>query len=114
MSSLGADGRLVSGFVFSGASVGALSVENGTLLDGQVRSLTAGLVSMSGVRARSVEFTGCQLSALRRADGKIARTRFDGCKLLGARFGGVTMNTSCSPGASSIMRCLTRSGLRGR
>jgi uncharacterized protein YjbI with pentapeptide repeats len=91
VSSLGTDGGLVSDFEFSEATVSALTAENVTLLDGKVRSLMAERASMSGMRARSVEFTGCQLASLRWAAGKISRTRFDGCKLLGARFDGVTM-----------------------
>ncbi len=91
VSSLGADGGLVSDFEFSGVSVNALTAENVTLLDGKVLSLTAGRASMSGVRARSVEFAGCDLGSLRWAGGKLARTRFDGCRLSGARFDDVTL-----------------------
>jgi uncharacterized protein YjbI with pentapeptide repeats len=91
VSSLGTDGGLVSGFDFSDASASILAVENVTLLDGKVRSLAAERASVTGMRVRSVEFTGCQLASLRWAGGKISRTRFDGCKLLGARFEDVTL-----------------------
>jgi uncharacterized protein YjbI with pentapeptide repeats len=91
VSSLDTDGGSVSDFQFGDASLPALDLKNVKLLHGRIRALRAGRVSLIGVRADSVEFTGCDLSSLRWAGGKISRVRFDTCKLLGARFEGLTL-----------------------
>lgn len=80
-----------TGFQFGEASVRDLNWENIRLFTGTVRALRAGQASVTGVRMDSVEFTGCELSFLRWAGGKVSRVRFDDCKLLGARFEGVAM-----------------------
>jgi uncharacterized protein YjbI with pentapeptide repeats len=91
VSSLGADGGLVSGFRFGDASLRAWDVDNARLVHGRIRALRAEQASITAVRADSVEFTGCDVSSLRWAGGKMSRVRFDSCKLLGARFEGVTL-----------------------
>ena len=84
-------GDSVSGFVFGAASVRALDIGHVGLQDGQIRAVRAERCGVTAVDVRSVEFTGCELGSLRWAGGKISRTRFDACKLLGAQFENVTM-----------------------
>lgn len=91
VSSLGPAGGSVSGFEFGGASVRALDVKDVRLLDGKIHSVWAEAASMTEVHIRSVEFTRCELGSLRWTGGKISRTRFDACRLLGARFENVTL-----------------------
>lgn len=91
VSRLDADGGQVSGFEFGEADVRALNVENARLLGGKVRSVSAERASMNRVRVHSVEFTDCELGSLRYVGGKVSRTRFHSCKLLGARFQDVTL-----------------------
>jgi uncharacterized protein YjbI with pentapeptide repeats len=89
VSSLGSAGGSVAGFDFGDASVRALDVRDATLHYGKVHSIRAESVSLTGNHFRSVEFTGCQLGSLHWVRGKVARTRFDGCQLLGAQFNDV-------------------------
>jgi len=91
VSSLGPPGALVSSFEFGGSMVRALDVKDVRLLDGKILSVRSEQAIMTKVHARSVEFTGCELGSLRWAGGRISRTRFDACKLLGARFEDVTL-----------------------
>lgn len=91
VSSLGPGGGLVSGFEFADVSVRALDVANARLLDGKVRSVRAEAGSITNAHLNSVEFTRCALGSLLWSSGKIARTRFDSCRLLGARFENVTL-----------------------
>jgi uncharacterized protein YjbI with pentapeptide repeats len=91
VSSLGAGGGQVFGFVFGDASLRAWDVGNVTLVRGRIRALRAEQARITALRADSVEFTGCDVSSLRWAGGRLSRVRFDGCKLLGAMFSGVTM-----------------------
>ncbi len=46
---------------------------------------------MTRLDVRSAEFSACELGSLRWAGGKISRTRFDNCRLLGARLEDVTL-----------------------
>jgi uncharacterized protein YjbI with pentapeptide repeats len=91
MSSLGPAGASVSGFEFGGTMVRALDVKDVRLLDGKILSVRCERASMTKVHVRSVQFTACELGSLRWAGGKISRTRFDACKLLGARLEDVTL-----------------------
>jgi uncharacterized protein YjbI with pentapeptide repeats len=85
-------GDSVAGFEFGAASVRALDAANVGLADGRIRAVRAERGAMTAVAVRSVEFTGCELGMLRWSGGKISRTRFHACKLLGARFENVTMD----------------------
>jgi len=91
VSSLGQAGALVSSFEFGGTMVRALDVQDVRLLDGKILSVRSERASMTKVHVRSVEFTACEFGSLRWAGGKISRTRFDACKLLGARLEDVTL-----------------------
>jgi uncharacterized protein YjbI with pentapeptide repeats len=91
VSSLGPAGALVSSFEFGGTKMRALDVKDVRLLDGKIRSVRSERASMTKVHIRSVEFTACELGSLRWAGGKISRTRFDACQLLGARLEDVTL-----------------------
>ena len=85
VSSLGGPGGLVCGFEFSRARIPALGLKDVTLVDGKIGQVRAGEASVTGARIRSVEFAGCELGSLRWSGGKITRTRFDNCQLVGAR-----------------------------
>ena len=91
VSSLAAAGGSVSGFEFGGASMRDLDVTDARLHGGRIRAVRAERASMSGVRVRSAELTGCELGSLRWTGGRVSRARFDACRLLGARFEGVAM-----------------------
>lgn len=91
VSSLGPAGALVSSFEFGETVVRALDVREVRLLDGKIRLARAERASMTKVHVRCVEFTGCELGSLRWTGGKISRSRFDACKLLGARIEDVTL-----------------------
>ena len=114
VSSLGDAAGLVSGFEFSGAWVPALELEDVTLVTGKIGKVRAGETSMTGTRVRSVEFAGCELGALRWTGGKISRTRFSNCLLVGARFEDVTLDHVSSPTARWTTRCSAGSGPRVR
>lgn len=91
VTSLDPAGGLVSQFEFGDISVRAMEVKDVRILNGRVNSLRAETASMKGVNVASVDFTRCELGSLRWAGGKISRTRFDSCKMLGARFTDVTL-----------------------
>jgi uncharacterized protein YjbI with pentapeptide repeats len=91
VSSLGSDSGSVSDFQFGDASLRALDLTNVRLFQGKIRALQAERVNLTRVRIDSVEFTGCDLSSLLWAGGKISRVQFDTCKLLGARFEDVAL-----------------------
>jgi uncharacterized protein YjbI with pentapeptide repeats len=84
-------GKLISRFELATA-VRALDIEDTHLLDGRVRSVRADSAQVKGPTVWSVEFTRCDIAALRWSGGAISRTRFDGCKLLAARFENVTLD----------------------
>ena len=90
-SSLGPPGGSLCGFELGGTRSTALDAKDVTLQDGRIHSVQAEAVSMAGVHIRSVEFAHCELGSLRWTGGKISRTRFDGCRMLGARFESVTL-----------------------
>ncbi len=91
VTSLGSAGESVDGFDFGDASVRALELRDATLQYGKIHSIRAESAALKGNHVRSVEFTGCELNALRLDRGKVTRTRFNGCKLLGAEFNDVTL-----------------------
>jgi uncharacterized protein YjbI with pentapeptide repeats len=99
VSSLAPDGGSLSNFEFSMTSLRALDPKDISLRNGKIRTLRTERAAMTSVRARSVEFTACDLASFRWSGGKLSRTRFDGCKLLGARFENLTVEhvvfTSC-------------------
>jgi uncharacterized protein YjbI with pentapeptide repeats len=84
-------GKLISRFELAKA-IRALDIEDTYLLDGRVRSVRADSAQVKGPTIQSVEFTGCDIGALRWSGGTTSRTRFDGCKLLAARFENVTLD----------------------
>ena len=90
--SLGPRGGRVSRFDLAPAVLRGLEAENLQLLDGTIRSVRTETTRVTGVTARSVELTGCDLGQLRWTGGTVSRTRFAGCKLLGARFENVTLD----------------------
>jgi uncharacterized protein YjbI with pentapeptide repeats len=91
VSSLGTEGGLIRDFQFGDASLRTLELRNAHLLHGKIRALRAERAAITAGRIDSVEFTGCDLSSLRWAGGKISRVRFDTCRLLGARLEGLTL-----------------------
>jgi uncharacterized protein YjbI with pentapeptide repeats len=88
---LAGPGKLISRFELAKA-VRAFDIEDTHLLDGRVRSVRADSAQIKRPTIRSVEFTRCDIGALRWSGGVISRTRFDGCKLLAARFENVTLD----------------------
>jgi uncharacterized protein YjbI with pentapeptide repeats len=89
---LAGQGKLISRFELAKVSVRAFDIEDTHLLDGRVRSVRADSAEIRRPTIRSVEFTRCDIGALRWSGGVISRTRFDGCKLLAARFANVTLD----------------------
>ena len=83
----------LSGFEFGGASLREVDLKNVTWQQGTIRALRAERAGLTALDVRSVEFTGCELGSLRWSRGKLARTRFDACKLLGARFADLTTSS---------------------
>jgi uncharacterized protein YjbI with pentapeptide repeats len=92
VSSLGDVAGLVSGFEFSGTRVTALDLTDVTLVTGKIGKVRAGETNLTGTQVRSVEVADCELGALRWSGGKISRTRFSNCLLVGARFEDVTLD----------------------
>jgi uncharacterized protein YjbI with pentapeptide repeats len=84
-------GKLISRFELAKA-VRAFDIEDTHLLDGRFRSVRADSAQVKRLTIRSVEFTRCDIGALRWSGGLISRTRFDGCKLLAAQFKNVTLD----------------------
>ena len=107
VSSLGSGG-LLSGFEFGDASMRALDVRDVRLLDGKVHGVRAEAAGITGAHVQSVEFSRCELGSPRWSGGKISRTRFDSCRLLGARFENVTLEhvvfTDCMLDYAAIAR----------
>lgn len=83
----------LSGFEYGGASLREVDLNHRTWRQGVIRALRAERASMTALDVRSVEFTGCELGSSRWTRGQLSRTRFGGCKLLGARLAEVTTNS---------------------
>jgi uncharacterized protein YjbI with pentapeptide repeats len=91
LETLAGRGTLISRFELAKA-VRAFDIRDTHLVDGRFRSLRADSAQVTGSTIRSVEFSGCDIAALRWSGGVISRTRFAGCKLLAARFENVTLD----------------------
>jgi uncharacterized protein YjbI with pentapeptide repeats len=89
---LEAENGLLSRFKLAETRYRALELKGMRLLDGMVRSLHAETARVQGLDARSVKFVDCELGDLRWTGGRLSRTQFDGCKLLGARFENVILD----------------------
>jgi len=82
---------LASRFDFSSATVRALDIKDARLTEGKISSVRTESTSIAAADVRCVEFSNCELGHLRWAGGRISQTRFNGCKLLGAKFENVFM-----------------------
>jgi uncharacterized protein YjbI with pentapeptide repeats len=82
---------LVSRFELKDSSVRALNMERIKLMDGRLSSLRSEATNMHAAEFLNIELINCDLGSLHWASGKVSRTRFTDCKLLGARFENVTM-----------------------
>src|ERR1700722_9886208 len=82
---------LVSRFELKDSSVRALNMERIKLMDGRFSSLRSEATNMHAAEFLNIELITCDLWSLHWASGKVSRTRFTDCKLLGARFENVTM-----------------------
>ncbi|WP_329122101.1 pentapeptide repeat-containing protein [Streptomyces sp. NBC_01465] len=80
----------VLGFRCAEAQMRDLSLDRTHLHTGRVTGLHTARTYFSGVRAESVAFEDCSLGTLEWSKGKIARSVFRGCKLMGATFDDVT------------------------
>jgi uncharacterized protein YjbI with pentapeptide repeats len=89
---LDAESGLLSHFELAGTRYRALELKGMRLLDGKVRSVYAETVRVRGLDARSVELVNCELGDMQWTGGRLSRTHFDGCKLLGARFENVILD----------------------
>ena len=87
----GGRGR-VDGFHYADADLRELDLAGTHLLDGRVTGLTTQRTRFDELRVDSVEFTDCDLSALRWAKSKISRAVFRDCKLMGASLEDVTLD----------------------
>jgi uncharacterized protein YjbI with pentapeptide repeats len=86
LSSLGRiDGQL-SRFSLDGLSLRTLDLQDIELHEGKVNSVDTERTIVRRVSARSIHFTGSNLGMLRWSAGKLSKTCFDDCKLLGAQF----------------------------
>lgn len=98
----------VSHFEFSNVSARALTIKDTSLMEGKIRFVRTEATSIIGSDARDVEISSCELGSVRWAGGKISRTRFDACKLLGAKFENVVMEhvvfTDCKMDYTTLSR----------
>ncbi|RKN11966.1 pentapeptide repeat-containing protein [Streptomyces radicis] len=77
-------------------------------MDGRITGLKTQQVQLATFRVDSVEFTGCELSALRWSDSKVTGAVFRDCKLMGATIEDVTLDNvvfeSCKLDYSTLTR----------
>lgn len=87
----GGRGR-VAEFHYGDAELRAFDLAGTHLMDGRVSGIRAQQVRWEDVRFDSVEWSGCDLTAFRWSGGKVSRTVFRDCKLLGAALDELTLD----------------------
>jgi uncharacterized protein YjbI with pentapeptide repeats len=111
LSSLGPVAGQLSRFSLGDLSMRALELQDIVLQEGKIHSVRTERTSIRQVNARSIQFSECNLSMLCWSGGKISRTWFDACKLLGARFDHVTLEhvafTDCKLDYSTLSQLRT-------
>ncbi|MEU2950911.1 pentapeptide repeat-containing protein [Streptomyces xanthochromogenes] len=83
---------MVQDFQYGDASLRALELSHTQLVTGRISGLTAARVLFDDVRASSVVFDTCDLSAVQWSDSKLSRVVFRNCKIMGASFDGIALD----------------------
>ncbi|GAA1359389.1 pentapeptide repeat-containing protein [Streptomyces beijiangensis] len=92
IASLDAGRGLLHGFHCVGAELRDLELDQAYLTTGRVTGLRSTRTDFTGVRTDSLAFEDCALGTLQWSKGKLSRSAFRGCKLMGAAFTDVTVD----------------------
>ncbi|MGI5341297.1 pentapeptide repeat-containing protein [Streptomyces sp. CA-181903] len=82
----------VAEFQYADIDLRELDLADTHLLDGRIQRMRTQRAKLHEVRVDSVQFTDCDLSALKWSDSKLSRVTFSNCKLMGALLEEVTLD----------------------